>query len=173
MLPIKSFRQKYSYDCGGAVYVSLLQAYGYLPKKISVNKYRKILKDIKCTPIGLSKDELLTALNKFNLNAEYYNFVKQHKLAEYNSKGYPIIVSWHSITAHGAHYSIVVDIDNSTITLIDPNFKKHSIIDINTFYDNWFIIDVNSSKKTFKHNPLRVIDIRPIIVLKTSLLSRQ
>jgi predicted double-glycine peptidase len=169
MLPIKQVAQLYSYDCGGAVFASIIQSYG-LETIENTKQYRQLLKKIHCGIDGLSVSDLCSALNSYGLKNSQQKYKKYDKLSNLvNEQLYPVIVSWHSIFTHAPHYSIVVDANVTSVTLMDPNFSERLHLDDKTFYDNWFFMMKNTTKVMFERYPDKCVEVRPMIVVEKPL----
>lgn len=81
-------------------------------------------------------------------------YVNQHHL--------PVIVNWYStfIPPATGHYSVVTHIDRKTITLMDPEIRKHRTMKLKDFNQVWFDFEGDLA---YRAPPLKV-DFRVMIV---------
>ncbi len=131
MLKVKPFRQETGY-CGPASLKMVLQYYG-------VDKSEEELAELTdCDPeAGIEAGRLLTAAEEFGLvgfvkDGSEYEDIKREVL----QNGRPVIVDWFS--EDDGHYSVVVDVDEENIYLLDPEIGYVRAMRWKKFYRVWF-----------------------------------
>lgn len=131
MLQIKPFRQKTGF-CGPACLKMVLSYYG-------IEKTEKELAVIANTTKkdGTPESGMIDAAKNLGLNVELKNDCTMKDLEIYvKEKKIPVIVAWFS--EYVGHYSVVVDIDQENIYLMDPELGHMKAMTRARFKTLWF-----------------------------------
>ena len=131
MLKFKSFRQTPGL-CGPASLKIILDYYGVFASEKKIAKIAGATKEKGCSIEGLIRAAkhfgFKTYLKKEGSFSELKSFVK---------KEIPVIINW--FLEDDGHYSVLADIDNNRIVLIDPSLKKGKReIPLEKFLRIWF-----------------------------------
>ena len=152
MLKIKPFRQTPGL-CGPASLKMVLEYWD-----ISVSEKEIAQKAGSSKEKGTGKEGLVRAAKHFGLNAFAREKSSLGDLGRFIKKGIPVIVDWFS--EDEGHYSVVVDINEKKIVLMDPSLKKAREFLLHNFQRVWF-----DFPGRFIRNPQDLI-LRLIIVAK-------
>lgn len=131
MLKIKPYKQSIGY-CGPASLKMVLSYYGIDKSEKELAK----LSGCKASK-GVEAEGLLSAVKKLGLKGIIKDFSDFKDIRHYVlKKKIPVIVDWFS--TDDGHYSVVVNIDNSKIYLLDPETARLKSIKLNDFKRIWF-----------------------------------
>lgn len=131
MLNIKPFRQKINY-CGPAALKMVLSYYG-------IEKTEEELAGLAgCTADqGASAQQLISAAKNLGLQGIIKDKASLTEIkACVVDKKIPVIVDW--FWQDDGHYSVVVDIDQENIHLLDPGLGHLRAMRLKDFYRVWF-----------------------------------
>ncbi len=136
MLTITPYEQQYPGTCGPA---SLKMVLAYF----DIQKTEMELMTLSsATPEhGVDATGLIQAAQHYGLNGFYKDNATLDDIRKYVlQEKIPVIIDWFSVTQAGAdgHYSVVVDITNTTISFLDPEFGTLRAMDVPTFFRCWF-----------------------------------
>jgi len=130
MINLKPFRQTAGL-CGPASLKMVLNYYEIAATESAVARASGASKEK-----GASKDGLIKAARYFGFKV----FVKEKSslddLRRFIKKGIPVIVDWFS--GDDGHYSVVVDIDQKNIVLMDPELAGKRKMSVDKFQRLWF-----------------------------------
>ena len=136
ILGIKPYNQTLGY-CGPAALKMVLGALGIQKSEAELAKLSNTTRKDGVEPEGLvdaAKKLGLKAFQKENSTIDELKiYVKDKKI--------PIIVDWFS--TDDGHYSVAVNMDDTTITLADPELGKFRKMDLKKFEKVWFDFDEN------------------------------
>lgn len=131
MLKVKPFRQKTGY-CGPA---SLKMVLGFYGIKKSENELAKLTDST--IEAGVEAGRLLEAAHSLGLEGYIKDDASIEDIREQVlGKSRPVIVNWFS--KDDGHYSVVVDVDNENIYLLDPELGYVRAMRLKKFYRVWF-----------------------------------
>ncbi|MBI4281836.1 C39 family peptidase [Candidatus Uhrbacteria bacterium] len=158
MLKLKPIKHTYAH-CGPA---SLQMVLGYFGIKTIQKHIAHIAKTTEAD--GTSHKGMIRALRSYDfLVRTKRNTTSFDDLRFYvNKKRLPVIVNWYSTFNPPAcgHYSVVVAINRSTITLMDPEIAKHRTMRLVDFNQIWFDF---ASDLAYRNPPLKT-DFRWMMV---------
>lgn len=131
MLDIKPFKQTDDSRCGPACVKMALSYYGIEASEDELCKLCNHTYEHGCDDNGM-----INALHHFGLKTEIKNFatIEDLKLAIDNK--FPILVDWFSTNV--GHESIVVAVDNTYVTLLDPDIGHHRLFPLDLWMQIWF-----------------------------------
>ncbi len=131
MLNVKPYKQQPGF-CGPASFAMVLNFFG-------VKAGEKQLAQLSgCTPArGVGAHTLVSALRHFGMKGFVKDFATLADIRRYVlDRHIPVIVDWFS--TDDGHYSVVVDITRTHITLQDPEIGRTRTMDLPTFKRVWF-----------------------------------
>lgn len=140
MLKITPFTQTDSSRCGPAVIKMVLDYYGI-----------KVTEDAICQrcgwtfELGCTNDQMKAAIESYGLDCVVYNNSTLEDVKYWLNQGIPVIVDWFTPGADpslgdmpNGHSSIIVDVDNKYVHLMDPEIGKVRKILREEFMRVWF-----------------------------------
>ncbi|MFH1461092.1 MAG: cysteine peptidase family C39 domain-containing protein [Patescibacteria group bacterium] len=137
MIKLKHFRQKKSGFCGP---VSLKMVLNYYNILVSANQLAKL--SCVTEDEGISMTGLVKAAHYFNFQVFYKQNSAIKDLKYFMKKKIPVIVDW--FLEDDGHYSVVVDVTDKNVILMDPVlgkiliYTRKRIIPIDKFFRIWF-----------------------------------
>lgn len=131
MLNIKPFKQTDDSRCGPACVKMALSYYGIEASEDELCKLCNHTYEYGCDDKGM-----LNAIHNFGLKTEIKEFCTIDDLKLALNKGFPILVDWFSTDT--GHESIVVDVDDVYVTIIDPILGFHRIFPHDLWMQVWF-----------------------------------
>jgi predicted double-glycine peptidase len=154
MLKVKPFRQETGY-CGPASLKMVLDYYG-------IQKSEKELAEMTdCTmDTGVEAGRLLEAAREFGLDGYIRDDADLDDIRrEVLDKKRPVIVDWFS--EDDGHYSVVVDIGDENIYLLDPEIGYIRAMRLKKFYRVWFDFPGDAIESSDDLNIRRLIAVFP------------
>jgi ABC-type bacteriocin/lantibiotic exporter with double-glycine peptidase domain len=142
-LDLKPFEQSVGM-CGPASLVSLL---GYHGLEYSEAALSKIVKGTSHD--GTHPEDIVAGLWELGLEVVSGTDGSWEKLTELNQKGVPVLILWHSDIdgPPDGHYSVVADISEELLTIMDPQFGVYIEIPKEKFLANWHDTDPRTGEK--------------------------
>ena len=115
---------------------------------------------------GTSPEHLLVAARSYGLEGSWKRTCSVSDLQEWYERGVPVIVNWFSVEE--GHYSVVVGVDKTSVTLMDPEIGATRTFTRADFKRVWFdftgsFIRKNSDMHVRCILPLFIKNIRPIV----------
>ena len=112
--------------------------------------------------IGVSANKLIKTVKRFGLDGFIKDKARIADIKDYVlHKKVPVIVDW--FAEDDGHYSVVVDIDQENIYLLDPSYGHIRAMRLDKFYRVWFDFPGN-----FLKSKNDLIIRRMIVVLKSA-----
>lgn len=130
MINLKPFRQTAGL-CGPASLKMVLEYYGILASESAIARAAGASRKK-----GASKEGLIKAAEHFGLKVFTKEKSSLSDLRRFIKKGIPVIVDWFS--GDDGHYSVVVDINEKNIILMDPELAGKRKISVEKFQRLWF-----------------------------------
>lgn len=134
MKKIRNFPQISDWDCGVSVVQTTL--YHLCDKRYS---HRKIAKALNAkTEYGTNFWQIEDGIKKLNksLHVETHTMTTISSLITWNNDDTILIIDWWDMT--NGHYSIITDITEEFIVLVDPQYYKTRTLEMSMFSSNWF-----------------------------------
>lgn len=144
MLEVPHLQQTTNYSCGPACVAMVLQYYGHKATE------QKLIKAMGTTPeLGTSPVQIARYLRSIRHSHKQQSRMSIPLLQAYLDRGWPIIVAYQawphrpsetdlSQTWDNGHYSVVADISDGKICLVDPSSKRHRRwLDSEKFLAHW------------------------------------
>ena len=140
MLRVRAVQQETSAYCGPACIQIALDYFGV---KVSQAKLAKISGTTQKS--GTPNLGMIKTVEKYGFktvvkeNSTTFGDISRYVV----DKKVPVIIDWFSAYEHPAngHYSIVIDINKTHITLFDPGIKKIRKLPLREFIQLWFDFD--------------------------------
>lgn len=144
-LDLKLFEQSAGL-CGPASLVSLL---GYYGMDYTEAALAKIMKGTEHD--GTHPEDIVAGLRSLGLEVVSGSDGTWGKLQELNEKGVPVLILWHSDIdgPPDGHYSVVVDVSDELLTIMDPQFGVYIEIPKEKFLSNWHDTDPRTGEKIY------------------------
>jgi len=138
MIPLKFVEQSNNYFCGPASLVSLLSYYGIEKTQDEIAVMCGSNPDDGTDPEGLKKCLKDLGFEPVEIVGGSWSQLREHII-----NNTPIIVGWYSdfIEPGDEHYSVVIDITNNDITLMDPEIGEKRTIDKEDFLRRWSVTE--------------------------------
>jgi predicted double-glycine peptidase len=126
--------------CGPACLKSILHFYN------THEELEDIAKNIGATEEhGIEAEDLLSGAKKYNLKGYIKNNSSFKEVEKLLKENYQIIVEWFS--NDDSHYSVVSDINDTEIEIMDPSVGEYKIITQKEFAPIWFTFPKDNHKK--------------------------
>jgi len=158
VIKLKSFRQTPGL-CGPASLKIVMDYYGVSVSEAEIAKAAKATKER-----GVSAKGLIRAAKYFGFKAIFKKNSSLRDLEYFVEKRMPVIVDWFS--EDDGHYSVVTDINNRNVVLLDPALGGKKVFSRETFFRIWF-----DFPGKFIKTPKDLV-LRSILVLEKSRESR-
>ena len=131
MLKVKPFRQETGY-CGPASLKMVFNYYGVTKSE------KELVRLTDCTlDRGVEAHRLLQAARDLGFDGFIKDFTEFEEVRkQVKERQTPVIVDWFS--EDDGHYSVVVDIDEENIYLLDPEIGYVRAMRLKKFYRVWF-----------------------------------
>lgn len=133
MIHLNPFRQSPGY-CGPASLKILLEHFG---KIYSEDELATLCGSTR--EKGTDHAQLVNALQKIDEHPIEISNASFDDIRSYIARGVPVIVGWWSISED--HYSVVVDITQETISLMDPEEDELVVMTLKAFESVWYDFD--------------------------------
>lgn len=137
--------------CGPASLKAAMEQYGIF---VSMEEIGKI---VGCDENGVEAEALVEGAKKFGLDAYFEDNVSVEKIKEMVNKDIPVIVDW--FKEDDGHYSVVIDVNDTELQLMDPETGEKVWMVWEEFVPTWF--DFKIGDKDHKH----LINRRAIFIL--------
>jgi len=131
MLKIKPFRQETGY-CGPASLKIVLSYYGIKKSEKEIVKLTECTKEWGVEAWKLLKIAQGLGFHGFVRDESTFDDIKEYVI----NRQIPVIVDWFS--EDDGHYSVVVDIDDENIYLLDPELGYVRAMRLKKFWRVWF-----------------------------------
>lgn len=135
MIKVNLYKQSTGYSCGPASLKMALSHFGITKSERALIKLTGAKAGLGCTPV-----DMVRAAKAVGLKARYIQTSSIEEMRQYLDDKHLLIVDWFSPSVSG-HYSVVVDLDKTHITLADPEIGKLRKLTIKYFLNHWFELD--------------------------------